>query len=107
MHAMALSYFSDSWFLSTSLRVNDIHPAKVAMMASLDHTIYFHRPCKADEWLYFEMESPWSGGGRGFVVGRVFTQSGELVAECVQEGLIRLKQQQPEKKQQQQGTAKL
>ncbi|CCG83663.1 Putative uncharacterized protein [Taphrina deformans PYCC 5710] len=99
MHAMALSYFSDSWFLSTSLRVNSLSPAKVSMMASLDHTIYFHKPCKADEWLYFEMESPWSGGGRGFNIGRVFTRSGELVAECIQEGLIRLK---PE-----QGTAKL
>lgn len=91
-HAMALSYFSDSWFLSTALRVNGKSPAAhVSMMASLDHTIHFHRPCKVDEWLYFEMESPWSGSGRGFVLGRIFTRSGELVAECCQEGLIRLR----------------
>lgn len=93
MHAMALSYFSDSWFLSTSLRVNGKGPGHVAMMASLDHTIYFHAPCKADEWLYFEMESPWSGGGRGFNIGRVFTREGQLVAECIQEGLIRMKEE--------------
>lgn len=90
MHAMAIAYASDSWFLGTALIANGKSVMDASMMASLDHSIYFHAPCKADEWLYFEMESPWSGGGRGFVFGRVFTREGELVAECVQEGLIRL-----------------
>ena len=93
MHAMCMAYFSDSWFLSTSLRVNDRSPRDVGMMASLDHSIYFHDvECRADDWLYFEMQSPWSGGGRGFNIGRIFTKDGKLVAECIQEGLIRLKE---------------
>lgn len=91
-HAMAIAYFSDSWFLSTALIVNNKSFTDVSMMASLDHSIYFHRPCQADEWLYFEMESPWSGANRGLVLGRVFTRSGELVAECIQEGLIRMRE---------------
>lgn len=90
-HAMAIAYASDSYFLSTTLRVNSKTPMDVTMMASLDHSIYFHAPCRADEWLYFEMESPWSGGARGVVIGRVFSRDGTLVAECVQEGLIRMK----------------
>ena len=91
MHAMAIAYFSDSYFLSTSLRVNRKTPMDVAMMASLDHSIYFHAPCKSDEWLYFEMESPWAGSARGFNIGRIFSRDGTLVAECIQEGLIRMK----------------
>lgn len=90
-HAIAASYFSDSWFLSTSLAVNGKSFMDTSMMASLDHSIFFHKPFKADEWLLYEMESPWSGNGRGFNIGRMFTHSGELVAECTQEGLVRLK----------------
>jgi len=66
----------------------------VTMMVSLDHTIYFHDPrgFRADEWLFTEMESPWAGDGRGLVTQRIYTQSGKLVATCVQEGVVRLKQ---------------
>ncbi|BFZ54833.1 acyl-CoA thioesterase [Savitreella phatthalungensis] len=97
MHAMCIAYFSDSWFLSTSLRVNGKSPRDVSMMASLDHSIYFHTPTKADDWLYFEMESPWTGSGRGFNIGRIFQRDGTLVAECIQEGLIRMQQDAPPK----------
>ncbi|KAK4545382.1 hypothetical protein LTR36_003562 [Oleoguttula mirabilis] len=41
--------------------------AEIGMMVSLDHTIYFHSPkaFRADEWLFSECDSPWSGDGRG------------------------------------------
>lgn len=63
-------------------------------MVSLDHTIYFHRPraLKADEWLFTEMESPWAGDGRGLVFQRIWNREGVLIASCVQEGLVRLEQ---------------
>jgi acyl-CoA thioesterase 8 len=59
----------------------------VSMMVSLDHTIYFHDPraFRADEWLFTEMESPWAGDGRGLVIQRTYTQSGKLIASCIQE----------------------
>lgn len=61
--------------------------AKIGMMVSLDHIIYFHRPrdIKADEWMFSEMESPWSGDGRGLVFQRIWNKGGKLVATCVQE----------------------
>ncbi|THX06584.1 Thioesterase/thiol ester dehydrase-isomerase [Aureobasidium pullulans] len=67
---------------------------EVGMMVSLDHTIYFHSPrnFRADEWMFTEMESPWAGDGRGLVLQRMFTKDGELVATCVQEGVVRLKE---------------
>jgi acyl-CoA thioesterase 8 len=67
---------------------------EIGMMVSLDHTIYFHDPrgFRADDWLFTEMETPWSGDGRGLVYQRIWTRDGKLVASCVQEGVVRLKQ---------------
>ncbi|KAI0125238.1 thioesterase-like superfamily-domain-containing protein [Xylariales sp. AK1849] len=66
----------------------------IGMMVSLDHTIYFHNPTKvrADEWMFAEMESPWSGDGRGVVTQKIFSKDGTLLATCFQEGVVRLKQ---------------
>ena len=60
---------------------------EIGMMVSLDHTIFFHRPkdFKADEWLFSEMDTPWSGDGRGVVTQRIWTKDGKLVATCFQE----------------------
>ncbi|KAI9721580.1 MAG: hypothetical protein M1828_005070 [Chrysothrix sp. TS-e1954] len=73
---------------------NEDKRPEIGMMVSLDHTIYFHRPkdFKADEWLFSEMDTPWSGDGRGVVTQRIWTRDGKLVATCFQEGLVRLKQ---------------
>ncbi len=57
--------------------------------ASLDHTIWFHRPFRADEWLLYDQASPSASGARGLGIGRVFTEDGTLVATVAQEGLIR------------------
>lgn len=60
---------------------------EIGMMVSLDHTIYFHSPkdFRADEWMFTECESPWSGDGRGLVMQRMYSRGGRLVATCVQE----------------------
>lgn len=59
----------------------------VGMMVSLDHTIYFHEPrrLKADEWIFTEMQSPWSNDGRGLVIQKMWSADGRLVATCIQE----------------------
>ncbi|KAK9469461.1 thioesterase-like superfamily-domain-containing protein [Lipomyces arxii] len=90
-HAMALAYFSDSSLLGTSPWVNNVKGTDISMMVSLDHTIYFHAPCKADEWLLYEMQSPWSGSQRGLVFARLYSQDGTLVASVIQEGVVRLR----------------
>ena len=57
--------------------------------ASLDHAMWFHRPARADEWLLFEQLPEMTGGGRGLASGRFFNRRGDLVATCVQEGVMR------------------
>ncbi|KAF6840150.1 acyl-thioesterase ii [Colletotrichum musicola] len=72
----------------------------LGMMVSLDHSIYFHEPrrVRADEWMFTEMESPWSGEGRGVVLQKIFAGDGTLLATCVQEGVVRLKQEEDAEK---------
>jgi len=80
-------------YVQNRFRKKKILP-QVGMMVSLDHTIYFHNPksFRADEWIFTEMESPWAGDGRGLVMQKMWTRSGVLIASCVQEGVVRLKQ---------------
>ncbi|KAH6667559.1 acyl-CoA thioesteras-like protein II [Halenospora varia] len=68
---------------------------EIGMMVSLDHSIYFHEPRKfrADEWMFTEMHSPWSGSGRGVVTQHMFAGDGTLIATCFQEGVVRLKEE--------------
>lgn len=91
-HQAILAYASDYGLLVTSLRPHGTSFRDPRLMvASLDHSIWFHRPFRMDEWLLYQIESPASFGARGFAWGTYFTQGGELVASVAQEGLIRVK----------------
>ncbi|MDH3683312.1 MAG: thioesterase family protein [Acidimicrobiia bacterium] len=57
--------------------------------ASLDHATWFHRPAKADQWLYYEQRVECTSGGRGLASGRFYDSDGMLIATCMQEGLMR------------------
>lgn len=65
-------------------------PNEKFQVASLDHAMWFHQPVRADEWLLYQQDSPFSGGARGFNRGSFYTRSGKLIASAAQEGLIRL-----------------
>ena len=71
----------------TSKNTFETPKRSLGIMVSLDHTIYFHRPreVRADEWMCTEMETPWSGEGRGLVMQRIWNKEGRLMASCVQE----------------------
>lgn len=87
-HLATFTYASDVSLLGAALAAHGANPGKV-QMASLDHTIWFHRPFRADEWWLYDQWSPAAVGARGLSLGRVFTQDGTLVATVAQEGLIR------------------
>jgi acyl-CoA thioesterase-2 len=92
LHQAVLAYASDYGFLPTSLQPHDVRFRDPRLIiASLDHTLWMHRPFRADEWLLYVSDSPAAFGARGFVRGQVFTRDGRLVASAAQEGLIRLK----------------
>ncbi|WP_028956542.1 acyl-CoA thioesterase II [Sulfitobacter sp. 20_GPM-1509m] len=88
-HCM-LAYASDMNLLGSSLRPHGLTwmNGKV-MTASLDHAMWFHAPVHFENWHLYTMDSPWTGGARGFNRGSIYDQNGTLVASTAQEGLIR------------------
>ena len=91
IHRAALAYASDYAILEPVLRKHGVAWSNPGLkVASLDHAMWFHRRVRTDEWLLYHQDSPFSGGARGFSRGTFFDQSGQLIASCAQEGLIRL-----------------
>lgn len=89
-HQCVLAYLSDLTLLGVSLVPHGVLVVSPQIQpASLDHSMWFHRSFRADEWLLYDQHSPSASGARGFAMGRVFTQDGTLVASVAQEGLIR------------------
>ncbi|KJF68085.1 acyl-CoA thioesterase II [Rhizobium nepotum] len=85
-----LAYLSDMTLLDTSLYAHGTTIFDPSIqVASLDHAMWFHRPCRLDDWLLYSQDSPSASGARGLTRGNIFTRQGELVASVAQEGLIR------------------
>ncbi len=57
--------------------------------ASLDHTVWFHRPMRADQWHLYDFSCHGFIGGRGLSIGHVFTADGVHAATVTQEVLLR------------------
>ncbi|MCW2781337.1 MAG: acyl-CoA thioesterase [Marmoricola sp.] len=89
-HTTAFTYASDMTLLAATLVPHKVIIGEPDLhAASLDHSIWFHRPFRADRWWLYDQSSPSASGGRGLAIARVFTQEGILVASVAQEGLIR------------------
>ncbi len=88
--AAVLAYLSDMTLLDTSLYAHGttIFDPQI-QVASLDHAMWFHRPCNLDDWLLYTQDSPSASGARGLTRGSLYTRDGVLVASVAQEGLIR------------------
>ncbi|KAG2227460.1 hypothetical protein INT45_007485 [Circinella minor] len=101
LHACIIAYASDSGFIGTAALANGLSPRAIGMMASLDHSMWFHAPARADEWLLYEMQSPRTSEGRGVAFGRIYTQDGTLIATTAQEGIVRLSRREQERRRKQ------
>ncbi len=90
-HEYLLAYASDFNFLVTAAQPHGVSILTPGMrMATIDHSMWFHRPLDLNDWLLYSVDSPSASGGRGFVRGQFFNQKGELVASATQEGLMRI-----------------
>ncbi|KAF7727865.1 Acyl-CoA thioesterase 8 [Apophysomyces ossiformis] len=98
LHACVIAYASDSGFIMTAARANGVSQRAIGMMTSLDHSMWFHAPARADEWLLYDMHSPRTNNGRGLVFGRIYSRDGTLIANTAQEGIVRLSKREQEKR---------
>jgi acyl-CoA thioesterase-2 len=90
LHAAALAYLSDFWVNSAAIfhHVPLMEARERLFIASLNHSLWFHRPYRADQWLLFVCESPSLQSSRALSNVRIFNESRQLVASVVQDCLI-------------------
>ena len=87
-----LAYASDMLFLRNAMLPHGIRPGDRRMqVASLDHSMWFHRTPEFANWHLYATQSPWAGAARGLNEGRFFTADGLLVATVAQENLMRIR----------------
>ncbi len=93
IHAALLTYASDRGFIATAFAGTQTRRPRgfssMGTSASLDHSIWFHRPPRFDDWLLFTSESPVAHAARALILGQVYRRDGVQVATVVQEALIR------------------
>jgi acyl-CoA thioesterase-2 len=90
LHQCVVAYASDMSLIDTAMLPHAVRwDSPDVMVASLDHSMWFHRPFRADAWLLYLQESPSASRARGLAFARVFTRDGTLVVSVAQEGLIR------------------
>lgn len=62
----------------------------IGYAASLDHSVWFHRPFDPHHWHRYEVNAVNNSDNRGLVVGAMYNQAGQLIASMTQEALWRL-----------------
>ena len=88
-HAAAFAYISDYWAAYTAISPH-VQRASGPMMrpTSLNQTIWFHCPFRADDWLLATETGFRAGGSRGLGIARFHSRSGVLVATVARELLM-------------------
>ncbi|MFM9379241.1 acyl-CoA thioesterase [Gordonia sp. VNK21] len=90
MHVAAMAYSSDTTVLDSIITTHGLSWGMDRLFAAtVNHSMWFHREFRFDEWLLYATESPVAAGSRGVGSGRFFTRDGVLVASVVQEALIK------------------
>lgn len=89
----ALAYATDGFSIGAAMRP---HAGLGQAMAHtevatgvLTHTLTFHEPVSAGEWVLMALESPFAGRGRAYGRAHVYRVSGGVVASFAQESMIR------------------
>ena len=91
VHAAIVTFVSDLTLVGTILLRHGLSAwHRDFFAASLDHCMWFHRPLRADGWLFYDQTSPAASGARGLSRAVLYSEEGSLVASVVQEGLVRI-----------------
>lgn len=93
LHRLALAYVCDYTILEPVLRQQGRAWSDPGLVtASLDHSLWFHRDGRLDEWVLYAQDAASAQDGRGLATGSFYSRSGELLATVAQEGMIRAPQ---------------
>ena len=88
-----LAFASDGFLIGTAMRphagVGQAQAHVTLTTGVVSHTLTFHEPFPAADWLLLAHRSPYAGHGRCYGRADVFTPAGDLVASFVQDAMIR------------------
>jgi acyl-CoA thioesterase len=88
-----LAFASDGFLIGTAMRphagVGQAQAHKTLSTGVVGHTLTFHEPFCAADWLLLSHHSPFAGRGRSYGRADVFRTDGALVASFVQDNMIR------------------
>ncbi len=88
-----LAYATDGFLIATAMRPHaGVGQAQAHVTVStgvVSHSLTFHEPAPAREWLLLSHHSSYAGRGRCYGTADVFRADGALVASYVQDGMIR------------------
>lgn len=86
-----LGYAADQFMLEPVMRRTGIYWTNPhASVATLDHSIWWHRNFDMSDWILADLESPSAQNGRGLSIARFF-QNNKHIATMSQEGMVRLR----------------
>ncbi|KAF9990742.1 Acyl-CoA thioesterase 8, partial [Entomortierella chlamydospora] len=98
LHQSVLAYESDVNLLDTtavtyggSWLANVGPDPIIKTILSVDHSMWFHCPFRADEWMLYVCDSTRYGSNRGLVFGRIYKEDGTLAVTVAQEGTVKLR----------------
>lgn len=90
VHAAALVYSSDTTVLDSIITTHGLSWGFDRIFAvTMNHSVWFHRPIRFDDWLLYSTSSPVAAESRGLGSGHFFDRTGRVVATVVQEGIVK------------------
>jgi acyl-CoA thioesterase II len=88
-----IAFATDSFLIATAMRphegVGQAQAHRTLSTGVVSHTLTFHEPVSAHEWLLMSHRSVHAGHGRCYGRADVFREDGTLAASFVQDGMIR------------------
>ena len=81
-----LAFASDYWLAGAASAGHRPPPGgRGPMVASLNHSMWFHGPTDPSQWLLYRTDSPWAAAGRSLARGLIYDRAGRLIASTAQE----------------------
>jgi acyl-CoA thioesterase-2 len=91
LHQAAVVWMSDTGSTRAARQPHLDHPGFARRQTtSLNHTVWFQAPTRADHWHFVDLVSVATAGSRGLVTGTIHDGGGRLVASLAQQVLVRL-----------------
>jgi acyl-CoA thioesterase-2 len=90
LQQMLFAFFSDATILQSALQPHQLDWQSPGIaVATMNHTIWFHRTINVNDWILLHSLSPSTGGGRALSTANAFSRGGSLLASVAQEGILR------------------